>query len=332
MGHTHEWKTVFVAVCGSSPPTWGIRCSTAPTIDISRFIPTYVGHTAFGPQNAPAGSVHPHTRGAYTGSSRNVNSKIGSSPHTWGIRSPYPAAVPPGRFIPTYVGHAYNRTRLYIFNPVHPHIRGAYVCAPIHTGSDQRFIPTYVGHTNSLGPPHHHPTVHPHIRGAYCVIWQESIKLDGSSPHTWGILRRFYLANGPGRFIPTYVGHTTFEPYSRRLRSVHPHIREAYVSSRCSRNCWSRFIPTYVGHTRHGRAAAADRTVHPHIRGAYMPCSAATCSGVGSSPHTWGILLYCCFVMAIPRFIPTYVGHTLYQVIVRPDKSVHPHIRGAYIF
>ena len=126
MGHTHEWKTVFVAVCGSSPPTWGIRCSTAPTIDISRFIPTYVGHTAFGPQNAPAGSVHPHTRGAYTGSSRNVNSKIGSSPHTWGIRHRTNLVRFKLRFIPTYVGHTRCTLPMTALMSVHPHIRGAY--------------------------------------------------------------------------------------------------------------------------------------------------------------------------------------------------------------
>ena len=98
-------RPVPVPHIGSSPHTWGIRCSTAPTIDISRFIPTYVGHTAFGPQNAPAGSVHPHTRGAYTGSSRNVNSKIGSSPHTWGIHGACSDFSCIDRFIPTYVGH-----------------------------------------------------------------------------------------------------------------------------------------------------------------------------------------------------------------------------------
>ena len=137
-------RPVPVPHIGSSPPTWGIRCSTSPTIDISRFIPTYVGHTAFGPQNAPAGSVHPHTRGAYTGSSRNVNSKIGSSPHTWGIRSPYPAAVPPGRFIPTYVGHTPQ--------PRQPHLH-------------PRFIPTYVGYTYSL------PELRVYLHGSSPHTW-----------------------------------------------------------------------------------------------------------------------------------------------------------------
>ena len=114
------------AVFGSSPHTWGIRGVTMRTVRRWRFIPTYVGYTGGDHAHSKTLAVHPHTRGAYTGSSRNVNSKIGSSPHTWGIQHAVGRRAVLERFIPTYVGHAYNRTRLYIFNPVHPHIRGAY--------------------------------------------------------------------------------------------------------------------------------------------------------------------------------------------------------------
>ena len=50
----------------------------------------------------------------------------------------------------------------------------------------------------------------------------------------------------------------------------------------------------------------------------------------GSSPHTWGILGVPGCVQRHDRFIPTYVGHTLTQKIFGTQKSVHPHIRGAY--
>ena len=161
-------RPVPVPHIGSSPHTWGIRCSTAPTIDISRFIPTYVGHTAFGPQNAPAGSVHPHTRGAYTGSSRNVNSKIGSSPHTWGIHGACSDFSCIDRFIPTYVGHTGSAHVFCPPLPVHPHIRGVYDHLDLGIVGPARFIPTYVGYTPDRP---HHPAgvpVHPHIRGVYC--------------------------------------------------------------------------------------------------------------------------------------------------------------------
>ena len=70
--------------------------------------------------------------------------------------------------------------------------------------------------------------------------------------------------------------------------------------------------------------------VHPHIRGAY--CSAATCSGVlpGSSPHTWGIQTLMPASGTENRFIPTYVGHTVFIYLVFIHFAVHPHIRGAY--
>ena len=91
---------------GSSPPTWGIRCSTAPTIDISRFIPTYVGHTGVEVGLPWLGPVHPHIRGAYVAWKRNQEISYGSSPHTWGILN-------------FNANHQRPPT-------VHPHIRGAY--------------------------------------------------------------------------------------------------------------------------------------------------------------------------------------------------------------
>lgn len=59
-----------------------------------------------------------------------MDAKFGSSPHTWGILIIQPTAVPPQRFIPTYVGHTASRTQSF---------------------HNIRFIPTYVGHTHSHG-------------------------------------------------------------------------------------------------------------------------------------------------------------------------------------
>ena len=158
----------FYSRRGSSTHTWGIPVPPARTSSTYRFIPTYVGHTAFGPQNAPAGSVHPHTRGAYTGSSRNVNSKIGSSPHTWGIHGACSDFSCIDRFIPTYVGHTGSAHVFCPPLPVHPHIRGVYDHLDLGIVGPARFIPTYVGYTPDRP---HHPAgvpVHPHIRGVYC--------------------------------------------------------------------------------------------------------------------------------------------------------------------
>lgn len=51
---------------------------------------------------------------------------------------------------------------------------------------------------------------------------------------------------------------------------------------------------------------------------------------LSSSPHTWGILSFCCKERRNVRFIPTYVGHTVFIYLVFIHFAVHPHIRGAY--
>ena len=167
VGHTHEWKTVFVAVCGSSPPTWGIPSPCTRTSNHSRFIPTYVGHTPLRTVRENFITVHPHIRGAYLRPHTSRYSGIGSSPHTWGIQA---------------------------VNLLRPQII--------------RFIPTYVGHTPGSRCPAHCGSVHPHIRGAYTRINRCLEPDGGSSPHTWGIpyIRPFGCSHP--RFIPTYVGHT----------------------------------------------------------------------------------------------------------------------------
>ena len=134
-------------IFGSSPPTWGIRCSTAPTIDISRFIPTYVGHTASGSSQPPPWPVHPHIRGAYCGSANR--------------------RCPRTRFIPTYVGHTSPTPSLSLTPSVHPHIRGAY--SPML----KALVPAIGSSPHTWGiraaemDGATYISVHPHIRGAY---------------------------------------------------------------------------------------------------------------------------------------------------------------------
>ena len=172
---------------GSSPHTWGIPLLGLRMLLPDRFIPTHVGHTQDRAGMSTPRSVHPHIRGAYVVHIRQLFRRDGSSPHTWGIQHAVGRRAVLERFIPTYVGHAYNRTRLYIFNPVHPHIRGAYLSDRQRKACYARFIPTYVGHTYWLIYGASRRPVHPHIRGAYGFHSVQSRVGFGSSPHTWGI-------------------------------------------------------------------------------------------------------------------------------------------------
>ena len=115
---------------------------------ILRFIPTCVGFT----------------------SERIVSTTFpaGSSPRTWGLRSPLVSCA--------------------LAKPVHPHARGVYaqVSHPVH--GEDRFIPTHVGFTVSA--------TH-WIKARY-----------GSSPRTWGLRAPLTFTTSDTRFIPTHVGFT----------------------------------------------------------------------------------------------------------------------------
>ena len=156
---------------------------------MSRFIPTYVGHTGLVDRATNGNAVHPHIRGAYPASITRIYIVSGSSPHTWGIpRNCFTMQQTP---------------------PVHPHIRGAYVQKQFGFRFFVRFIPTYVGHTILISSEMVSTAVHPHIRGAYWLPAGGEDVLRGSSPHTWGIQAWPSEYSLLLRFIPTYVGHTT---------------------------------------------------------------------------------------------------------------------------
>ena len=283
----------------------------------------------------PTPTVHPHIRGAYGQHQQSTGQACGSSPHTWGILRSPPSVQFNMRFIPTYVGHTVRLSFLGSSTAVHPHIRGAYIFflphhiprlgSSPHTwgipGSSgaaakrNRFIPTYVGHTPLWIRNDGSVPVHPHIRGAYQFKQSADDAGFGSSPHTWGILSGRRPEGAFRRFIPTYVGHTPLHSVRDRQRSVHPHIRGAYIQPELSHLNYDRFIPTYVGHTFLVDGMACIQTVHPHIRGAYISRSPPLSGWCGSSPHTWGIPAGDAFPGPNKRFIPTYVGHT----------SQHPH-------
>ena len=260
-------------------------------------------------------AVHPHIRGAYIASEVRNALNVGSSPHTWGIRSIVCSiGLLSGSSPLTWGIRAHWSCWPGPFS-VHPHLRGAYGVVLDQVDLDLGSSPHTWGirgrRCNICCP----GPVHPHIRGAY---------LNGSG--AGGILYRFiptYVGHtsvpgwrpGCRRFIPTYVGHTRESCTICKLVTVHPHIRGAYGCSEGLLVRQKRFIPTYVGHTRISFGFCLHLAVHPHIRGAYCQKLASTFSACGSSPHTWGIRTRYSRFWGYRRFIPTYVGHTVPQTL-----------------
>ena len=58
---------------------------------------------------------------------------------------------------------------------------------------------------------------------------------------------------------------------------------------------------------------------HPHIHGEYIVDPVWLLAGVGSPPHTWGILYYKLIHLTSSRITPTYMGNTQF---LRPQKSI----------
>ena len=101
------WVSSIRYFNGSSPPTWGILLQGRLVAQPERFIPTYVGHTPLMSTGKIFSAVHPHLRGAYRPRPFVLVVRVGSSPPTWGIRTPPRPILRAGRFIPTYVGHTF---------------------------------------------------------------------------------------------------------------------------------------------------------------------------------------------------------------------------------
>ncbi len=169
----------------------------------------------------------------------------GSSPHAWGTPPSSPRAPPRSRFIPTCVGNSAERGARGGAGTVHPHMRGelrtlSRTSGPVAgssphawgtprardlAGRTRRFIPTCVGNSDPAATPALGDEVHPHMRGELLVaVWGVGGHY-GSSPHAWGTPYIRPGKTGKVRFIPTCVGNSTSPATSRRVPSVHPHMR-----------------------------------------------------------------------------------------------------------
>ena len=133
------------------------------------------------------------------------------------------------------------------------------------------------------------------------------------------------------RFIPTWVGNTSYLQRALCSVSVHPHVGGEYrlqmnagdLIDGSSPRGWgilsglmcvffkSRFIPTWVGNTRSLWVSVQSLPVHPHVGGEYHCHVFDNAPSLGSSPRGWGIRRCSRLYGLDSRFIPTWVGNTL---------------------
>jgi len=312
---------------GSSPRTWGtLRRVHFPAVP-ARFIPTYMGN-AWPPRAGPATlQVHPHVHGERIGFILIAGCIGGSSPRTWGTRTSTARHHAPQRFIPTYMGNAYDERMDLSEGAVHPHVHGERKCAESHAlrragssprtwgtppgvsgdGSGVRFIPTYMGNAGLLRMMGRNTSVHPHVHGERLDPPDTQLTDPGSSPRTWGTHNWKSRGGEPGGSSPRTWG--TRSPAS---------IRRVFA--------W--FIPTYMGNASPAWPSNRDRPVHPHVHGERSNAGAHRSPISGSSPRTWGTRLVEGHARILRRFIPTYMGNAGDSAPGPPDDSVHPHVHG----
>jgi len=153
--------------------------------------------------------------------------------------------------------------------------------------------------------------------------------LSGSSPRTWGTLRRHRDHRRRDRFIPTYMGNANRGRGMTGKNSVHPHVHgerspclvRLKVSFGSSPRTWGtrindrdlrvseRFIPTYMGNASPGCGSTGTSTVHPHVHGERVNPRNGPLPAGGSSPRTWGTRVTSLYTRYTRRFIPTYMGN-----------------------
>ena len=109
---------------GSSPRSWGTRVDAGLARLQNRFIPTLVGNTPHLNSGTMMLSVHPHARGEHARRAFLPRPLTGSSPRSWGTRSPRCTRCLNRRFIPTLVGNTHSRRLRSRSASVHPHARG----------------------------------------------------------------------------------------------------------------------------------------------------------------------------------------------------------------
>ena len=233
--------------------------------------------------------------------------RAGSPPRAWGRRSHTGSTHTIRRFTPTCVGTASGRRPRRAAATVHPHVRGdgprAHRRRQPHGGSPprawgrraggraagrrRRFTPTCVGTATRRPIRACCPPVHPHVRGDGAPPSNIGSAITGSPPRAWGRRAVGIGCIGKHRFTPTCVGTASRVLATRRVETVHPHVRGDGVMELAPDRlldgspprAWgrlvqhhgkllrARFTPTCVGTAPETGLRPPHPSVHPHVRG-----------------------------------------------------------------
>ena len=213
-----------------------------------------------------------------------------------------------------------------------------------------RIISTYVENTSLVKFNVLPGQDHLHIRGEYTVALKNFEKQLGSSPHTWRILFKASSHTYHTGIISTYVENTSLVKFNVLPGQDHLHIRGEYLRLLVdawkilgsSPHTWrilfnafasghnSRIISTYVENTHPKLNLKMRKMDHLHIRGEYYFQTLKVYNLLGSSPHTWRILVSAMVAAIGLRIISTYVENTSYSHCRGSYYQDHLHIRGEY--
>ncbi len=110
--------------CGLSPRMWGTPVIEHCPLEISRFIPTYVGNAFSRNSCTSSSAVYPHVCGERQHCVNQIPHGGGLSPRMWGTRCIYSNGRSICRFIPTYVGNVAAQPSGFAGMTVYPHVCG----------------------------------------------------------------------------------------------------------------------------------------------------------------------------------------------------------------